>query len=58
MILAPSSSGLGYLVLIQKIVGSNPTGVTNRAEGPKVGMQPNGIISTSYPIKKTFNILT
>lgn len=26
---APSSSGLGYLVLIQKIAGSNPAGVTN-----------------------------
>ena len=26
--LAPSSSGLGYLVLIQKIAGSNPAGVT------------------------------
>jgi hypothetical protein len=25
---APSSSGLGYLVLIQKIAGSNPAGVT------------------------------
>ena len=26
---APSSSGLGYLVLIQEIGGSNPPGVTN-----------------------------
>lgn len=26
--LAPSSSGPGYLVLIQKIAGSNPAGVT------------------------------
>lgn len=26
---APSSSGLGYLVLIQKIAGSNPAGVTS-----------------------------
>jgi hypothetical protein len=26
--MAPSSSGLGYLVLIQKIAGSNPAGVT------------------------------
>ena len=25
---APSSSGPGYLVLIQKIAGSNPAGVT------------------------------
>lgn len=26
---APSSSGPGYLVLIQKIAGSNPAGVTS-----------------------------
>lgn len=26
--MAPSSSGPGYLVLIQKIAGSNPAGVT------------------------------
>ena len=28
--MAPSSSGLGHLVLIQEIVGSNPTGVTKK----------------------------
>ena len=29
---APSSSGLGYLVLIQKIAGSNPAGVTTKLQ--------------------------
>lgn len=28
--MAPSSSGSGYLVLIQKIAGSNPAGVTTK----------------------------
>src|SRR5437868_1242829 len=32
--LAPSSSGPGYLVLIQKIAGSNPAGVTTSMNNP------------------------
>lgn len=35
--MAPSSSGLGYLVLIQKIAGSNPAGVTIKNAHPKDG---------------------
>jgi hypothetical protein len=33
--MAPSSSGLGYLVFIQEIAGSNPAGVT-----PLSGVKP------------------
>ena len=32
--MAPSSSGPGYLVLIQKIAGSNPAGVTKEEAHP------------------------
>jgi phosphoribosylaminoimidazole carboxylase (NCAIR synthetase) len=34
--MAPSSSGPGYLVLIQKIAGSNPAGVTMKVPGDNV----------------------
>lgn len=30
--MAPSSSGSGHLVLIQKIAGSNPAGVTKKRD--------------------------
>ena len=36
--MAPSSSGLGYLVLIQKIAGSNPAGVTMKAAQSCAGL--------------------
>lgn len=36
--MAPSSSGLGYLVLIQKIAGSNPAGVTKVRTSPYGGV--------------------
>lgn len=36
--MAPSSSGPGYLVLIQKIAGSNPAGVTTKKAHPKDGL--------------------
>lgn len=35
---APSSSGPGYLVLIQKIAGSNPAGVTKENTSSKDGV--------------------
>lgn len=35
--MAPSSSGLGHLVLIQKIAGSNPAGVTTKIAHLTVG---------------------
>lgn len=35
--MAPSSSGPGYLVLIQKIAGSNPAGVTMKIAHLRVG---------------------
>ena len=36
--MAPSSSGPGYLVLIQKIAGSNPAGVTNISASSQDGV--------------------
>ena len=36
--MVPSSSGLGRLVLIQKIAGSTPAGITNLTNTPKYGV--------------------
>ena len=46
--MAPSSSGPGHLVLIQKIAGSNPAGVTTK------NAQPNGwafFVVSSYELE-------
>ena len=36
--MVPSSSGLGRLVLIQKIAGSTPAGITKKKPNRKIGL--------------------